>query len=61
MKLKQIGYKSRFVADIQQVVQRGDVVEVPKELGENLLKHNTDTLTVWEVAESKKNKDGDKK
>jgi hypothetical protein len=54
VKLKQIGYKARQIPQVQKIVNRGEVVDVPKELGEALLKHNTKLLTVWELVKSKK-------
>lgn len=54
MKIRLLGYKSRYVAALSIGVSRGNVVEVSKEIGEQLLSQNTKVLTVWEEATPKK-------
>jgi hypothetical protein len=54
MKIKLVGYKSRFIPDYNLTFYRGDEKEVTKELGENLLQHNTKDRIIWEEVKSKK-------
>jgi hypothetical protein len=54
MKLKLVGYKSRFVALLNKPVGRDQEIEVEDKLGALLLAQNTDAFQVWEQVTAKK-------
>ena len=59
MKIRLLGYKSRYIAALSIGVSRGNVIKVSKEIGEQLLNQNTKERTVWEEATPKKTKKED--